>query len=43
MRFREEYTTTAIAEAGKTTISNEAYAICDMIQKLIDIMEKKKW
>ena len=42
MQFKERYTTTIRAEAGKTVLSDDAYAICEAITNLINVVRQKK-
>jgi hypothetical protein len=40
MEFKDKYTTTAIAEKDKVVLSSDAYAIGEMIEKLINKLEQ---
>lgn len=42
MKFKERYTNTSKKETGKTEITNEAYAICELIEELIDQVQRKR-
>ena len=35
MKFEDEYTSVKKAETGKITLTNEAYAVCKLIELLI--------
>ncbi|KKM26268.1 hypothetical protein LCGC14_1586490 [marine sediment metagenome] len=39
MRVKEEYSSTSENDTKKLVISNGAYAVCEMIEKLIDKLE----
>lgn len=40
MRFRDNYTTSTRAEPGRITISEEAYAIGELLEKILDELKR---